>query len=174
LEETGRDLAAAREEKRNVEARADTLEAQRNNASAELAIIRRAKKELEERVYTFESMRNKDDARYRELTQDYEKVADEKAELRKEIEKHLEERKSQASVLESLNSTNADMKRELARLSAPKFATPKSQQQRRSQSADATTPPRQHAASSAGSSASSRAASSTSGSRRGSRSAKMF
>ena len=46
LEETGNDLAAARQEKKNLEERAGTLEQQKNQAGAELAIVRRTKKEL--------------------------------------------------------------------------------------------------------------------------------
>ena len=117
-------------------------------------------------------MRNKDDARYRALTQDYDNLADEKEKLMKRVDKQADEKTALNEVLENLKSNNADLTREVARLSAPKFGTPKSQKHHRSQSAEATTPPRKYAASTAGSAASSRA-SSESQSSRGRESAKV-
>ena len=65
LEETGKDLAAARQEKKNLEETAGTLEQQKNQAGAELAIVRRTKKELEEQIKTLGNARARDDERAR-------------------------------------------------------------------------------------------------------------
>ena len=117
------------------------------------------KKNLEERADILEKQRNDSEARYRALTQDYEKVADEKVELQEKFERKSREKEITNETLLGVQAKNTELKNEKARLSAPKFTTPKSQKPRRSQSADANTSPRRQAASSAASSASSRASS---------------
>ena len=120
--------------------------------------VERERRAVYERVEILEKQRDQSESRYREVTKDYEKIADEKVEWKKKFDKISEEKDITSEVLQSVQADNEKMKKEIARLSAPKFATPKSQKPLRSQPADATSlTPR--AASSAASSASSRASS---------------
>ena len=91
----------------------------------ELDRSRKERKSLEGRIYVLENLRIKDDARYRALTQDYEKVADQRVELQKEFDRKMREKEITNETLQGVQSRNTELKNEIVRLSAPKFATPK-------------------------------------------------
>ena len=89
------------------------------------------KKSLEERADILEKQRDQASARYRALTQEYEKVAEEKVEWKEKFDRKMKEKDITNETLHEVQAKNSEMKKEIARLSAPKFATLISQKPRR-------------------------------------------
>ena len=143
------------------------FEQQSEQAEAEACVLRKTKKELEDRITSLDNARISDDERYRALLRDFDALSGIKTENQKRMNVLEESLRAKETIVQNLESVNAELKRELARSRAP------TQETSRSQSADATTPTRRAAASAAGSSGSSRSSSCTSlGSKSGRRSAK--
>ena len=154
----------------------DKLESNENLINAmktKLARAEETNKSIEEQFEVSKKRKEQYEIRYSEVAEDYEKLADEKEILQKKFEKLSDEKAITSEVLNSVQKDNTKMKEEIIRLSAPKFATPKSQKPRRTQFADAN-PHTPRSASSAASSAGSRASSEDPRSQRKSGSAKMI
>ena len=167
LEDAGKDLAASRQEKKNLEEQLDKVTNQKNQVGAELSILRTQKRDLADRVEELENVRSQDDERYRALLKDYDALAEKKVAAQMKSNQLEESLRDKEKIVLDLHSVNAELKKDIARARAPKYVPT------RSQSVDATHLPRK-AASSAGSSASERSSSCSSlGSKRSGVTAKV-
>ena len=155
----------------------DKLESNENLINAmktKLARAEETNKSIEEQFEVSKKRKEQYEIRYSEVAEDYEKLADEKEILQKKFEKLSDETAITSEVLNSVQKDNTKLKEEVVRLSAPKFAMPKSQKPRRTQSADATPLTPRSASSAAASSAASRASSEEPRREKRSGSAKMY